>query len=133
MLEDYIDMLNLMEVGYISQKPFEEIIELCRKYSHSKSKHGKGIRAIKSAGGGVTWIELGNLLENFKTYILGRLSSQIDSMNIKKKFEDEALTIFCSRCKKRHPLKNCPLNDVSLCGLCVEDHETDNFPSLLRL
>ena len=54
-------------------------------------------------------------------------------MNIKKKFEDEALTIFCSRCKKRHPLKNCPLNVVSLCGFCAEDHETDNFPSLPRL
>ena len=51
-------------------------------------------------------------------------------MNIKKKFEDEALTIFCSRCKKRHPLKNYPLNVVSLCGLCAEDHETDNCPSL---
>ena len=51
-------------------------------------------------------------------------------MNIRKKFEDEALTIFCSRCKKRHPLKNCPLNDVSL---CAEDHETDSFPSLPRL
>ena len=120
-LEDYTDRLNLMVVGDISQKPFKEIIELCRKYSHSKSKDGKGIRAIKSAGGGVTRTKLGNLLENFKTNILGTLSSQIDSMNIKKKFEDEALTIFCSRYKKRHPLKNCPLN-VSLCGLCVEDH-----------
>ena len=31
-LEDYIDMLNLMVAGDISQKPFEKIIELCRKY-----------------------------------------------------------------------------------------------------
>ena len=54
-------------------------------------------------------------------------------MNIKKRFEDEALTIFCSRCKKRHPLKNCPLNVVSLCGLCVEEHETDNYPALSGL
>ena len=53
-------------------------------------------------------------------------------MNIKKKFEDEALTIFCSRCKKRHPLKNSQLNAISLCGLCAEDHETDNCPSLPR-
>ena len=52
-------------------------------------------------------------------------------MNIKKKFKDEALTIFCSRCKKRHLLKNCPLNVVSLCGLCAEDHEIDNCPLLL--
>ena len=76
---------------------------------------------------------MGNLLENFKTYILGTISSQIDSMNIKKKFEDEALTIFCSRCKKRLPLKNCPLNIVSLCSLCTKNHETDNCPSLLGL
>ena len=54
-------------------------------------------------------------------------------MNIKKKFEDEALTIFCSRCKKRHPLKNYTLNVVSLCGLCAEYHETDNCPALLGL
>ena len=93
-LEDYIDILNLMAIVDISQNPFEEIIELFRKYSSSKSKARKGIRAIKSAGGGVTRTELGNLLENFKTDILGTLSSQIDSMNIKKKFQDEALTIF---------------------------------------
>ena len=120
-------MLNLMSVGDISQKPFDEIIELCRKYSCSKSKARKGVRSIKQEGGSVTIIELGNLLENFKTNILGMISYQNDSMNIKKKFEDKALTIFCSRCKKRHPLKNCPLNVVSLCSLCAEDHETDNF------
>ena len=129
-LEDYTGMLNLMEVGDISQKPFKEIIELCWKYSRSKSKAGKGVRAIKLAGGGITRIELGNLLENFKIDILGTLSSQIDSMNIRKKLEGEALTIFCSRCTKRHPLKNCPLNAVSLCGLCAEDHEIDICPSL---
>ena len=54
-------------------------------------------------------------------------------MNIKNKFEDEALTIFCSRCKKRHPLKNSPLNTISLCGLCAKDHEIDNCPLLLGL
>ena len=68
-------MLNLMAAGDISQKPFEEIVELCRKYSRSKSKVEKGIRAIKSAGGGVTRTKLGNLLEKFKTNILGTLRS----------------------------------------------------------
>ena len=53
-LEDYIDMLNLVAVGDVSQKSFEDIVELCRKYSCSKSKAGKGVRAIKLAGGGVT-------------------------------------------------------------------------------
>ena len=74
-LEDYTDMLNLMAAGGISQNPFEEIIELRRKYSCCKSKGGNGIRAIKSTGGVVTRTKLGNLLENFKTYILGTLNS----------------------------------------------------------
>jgi hypothetical protein len=54
-------------------------------------------------------------------------------MNIKKKFEDEALTIFCSRCKKRHLLKNYPLNAVSLCGFCAEEHEIESCSTLLGL
>ena len=40
-LEDYIDVLSLMAIGDISQKPFDEIIELCRNNSRSKSKAGK--------------------------------------------------------------------------------------------
>ena len=51
-------------------------------------------------------------------------------MNIKKEFEDEALIAFFSRCKKRHPLKKCPLNAISLCGLCAEEHETDSYLAL---
>jgi len=35
-LEDYIDMLNLMATSDVSQKSFEYIVELCRKYSRSK-------------------------------------------------------------------------------------------------
>ena len=59
-------MQYLMAAGDISQKPFEEIIELCQKYSRSKAKARKGIIAIKLAGGGVTWTKLGNILENLK-------------------------------------------------------------------
>ena len=99
-----MDVLNLMTFGDVSQRSFEDIIELCRKYSRSKEKIGKGVRATKSTGS-ITRIELGNLLEKFKTYILETISAQIDSVNIKNKFEDEALAIFCSHCKKKHPVK----------------------------
>ena len=118
-----------MASGDVSQKTFEEIIELCRKYSRSRAKAGKGIRATKSTGG-ITKVELGNLLENFKIDILGTISAQMDTLSIKKKFEDEALAMFCSRCKKKHPLKSCPLNSISVCGVCAENHETDDCPSL---
>ena len=77
-----------MGVGYISQLDFEEISKLCRKYSRSKARYGRGLRDTrvnKSASGGVTRVELGNLLENFKTDILGTLSSQLDTIKVKKK------------------------------------------------
>ena len=99
-----------MGVGDISQLDFEEISNLCRKYSYSKARYGRGIRDTrvnKYASGGVTRVELGNLLENFKTDILGTLSSQLDTIKVKKKQEEEnpILSIFCSKCSKRHPLK----------------------------
>ena len=76
--EEYIDVFNLTSVGDISQLTFEEISNLYKKYSQSKAKNGKGIRDTrinKSTLRGVTRVELGNLLENFKTYILSTLSS----------------------------------------------------------
>ena len=53
-LEDYINMLNPMVACDVSQKSFEDIVELCQKYSRSKSKARKGVRAITLASGGVT-------------------------------------------------------------------------------
>lgn len=113
----------------VSQNSFEDIIELCRKYLRSKAKTGKGVSATKSIGS-ITRIELGTLPENFKTYILETISAQIDLVNIKKKFEDEDLAIFYSRCKKKHPVKNYLLNEINVCGVCTKNHETDDFPSL---
>ena len=86
----------------------------------------------KSSSGGVTRVELGNLLENFKTYILGTLSSQLDTIKVKKKQEEEnpVLSIFCSKCRKRHPLKEYPLSTISICGICMENHSTEYCPSL---
>ena len=69
-------------------------------------------------------------MENFKIDILETIIAQIDSVNIKKKFEDEALAILCSHCEKKHPIKNCPLNEISVCGVCTKNHETDDCPSL---
>lgn len=54
----------------------------------------------------------------------------MDTLNIEKKFEDEALVIFCSRCKKKNPIKIFPLNSISVCGVCAKDHAIEDFPSL---
>ena len=110
-LEEYIDTLNLMASGDIYQKTFEEISELCITYSRSKGKTIKSVRepfnrnTKATTSGGVTRSELGNLLENFKNDILSTIGSQLDTLKIKKKQEDEDLVlgIYCPRCRKRHP------------------------------
>jgi hypothetical protein len=137
-LEEYIDTLNLMASGDIYQKNFETISELCRTYSRSKGKTAKGVRepvnknTKTSTSGGVTRVELGNLLDNFKTDLLGTIGSQLDTLKIKRKQEEEnpVLSIFCPKCRKRHPLRECPLDNVPVCAICTENHKTEDCPSL---
>jgi hypothetical protein len=53
-------------------------------------------------------------------------------MKIKRKQEEEhvALAIFCHQCRKKHPEKEFPLNVIEIYGLCIEDHPTNECPSL---
>ena len=86
--EEYMDDLNLMGRGDISALSFEEIAELCEKYSRSKAKMGKrtlSSRVTKTASASVTRDEIGNLLEEFKTDLLSTLGNQIDTLKAKKK------------------------------------------------
>ena len=72
-----------MASGDISHKSFAQIGEMCRKYSRSRGKVGRNIREPYNRNlkgntpsfGGVTRMELGNLLENLKTNILGSMGS----------------------------------------------------------
>ena len=93
--DDYINVLNLMGAGDISFLPFDHISELCRKYSRGKAKTGKDSRdylskVSKSALGSVTSVELGNLLKNFKIDLLSTLSSQIDTLQVKKRKKNKS-------------------------------------------
>ena len=80
-----------MDVGDIYHKSFDEICELYIKYSRSMDKTGNFVRygvprASRSVNtSGVTIMEIGNILENFKTDILGTLTSQFDALNTKKR------------------------------------------------
>ena len=82
-----------MASGDISHKHFAQIGEMCRNYSRSRGKVGRNLwepynRNLKgntSSSGGFTRIELGNLLENFKTDILGAMDSQLDALHAKRR------------------------------------------------
>jgi hypothetical protein len=62
-----------MALGDISHKPFAEICEMCKNYSRSRAKTGKNVwdpynKSLKLVSlGGIMRVEIGNLLENFKT------------------------------------------------------------------
>ena len=77
-----------MAAGDISHKNFAQIGEMCKNYSRSRGEVGKefrepyrrNVRGNVPSSGGVTRMELGNLLENFKTDILGAMGSQLDAL-----------------------------------------------------
>ena len=85
-----LDMLNLLGKGDISKESFDHIVDLCRRYSKRSSRTSTRerdifTRAQKSASGGATRAEIGNLLENFKTNMMSSIYSQFDIMREKHK------------------------------------------------
>jgi hypothetical protein len=92
-------------------------------------------KSTKSIFNGVTKSELGNLFESFKTDIMNTFGSQIDTLKTKQKQEeqDKVLSIYCPICRKKHALRECPLNRIQVCGLCTDNHATDDCPRLKEL
>lgn len=111
--DEWIGIINMMGKGDISQLPLSDIGELCVHLSRGKSKIGKGprdhslVRENKSATRSLSRAEIGNMLNEFKTDILGSLSEQLDTLKIqnKQKTEADSLAIFCSKCRKKHTLR----------------------------
>ena len=52
------------------------------------------------------------MLDEFKYDIFGSLSEQIDTLELQNKQKDEsdALAIFCPKCRKKHALREFPLD-----------------------
>jgi hypothetical protein len=51
-------------------------------------------------------------------------------MNKMREETEQALAIFCLRCRMEHPRKECPLDQIEVCRICNKDHATHNCPSL---
>jgi hypothetical protein len=136
--DDCLDMLNMLGKGDISKESYDEIVNLCKRCSRGASRNRSNSRDTtfsrvqKSASGGATRAEIGNLLEGFKTEMLSSFASQIDTLQIQKKQAEAevALSIFCSKCRDKHPQRECPLDKKPICTICDKDHETQQCPSL---
>lgn len=141
--DEWIDLLNLTGKGDISQLPFADICDLCVHISRGKTRVGKSprdpilSRINKSAARTIRRAEIGNLFDTFKIDILGSLSEQIDTLKIQNKQNSEnvALFIFCPKFRKKHALRECPLNTTAIetCAICADNHDTKECPSLRGL
>ena len=135
------DSKSLLSGGDIYKKCFAKIAELCRTYSRSQAKVGRNLhdslrdnasRNQKPASTTITRVELGNLLEDFKTDILNTIGNQLDTMKHKKKQEDERATmeISCPRSRQKHMEREFPINSIEGHGICALEHATGKCPSL---
>ena len=83
MKDEWVEALNLMGKGDIYQETYDEIVQLCIRCLGGSTWTRSGIRgpitrSSNITSGSVTRAEIGNLLENFKTDILGTLTTQLD-------------------------------------------------------
>jgi len=72
--EDSLELLNIVGKGDISKENFDTIYELCIQCSRGVARNKQGIQSTKVSGGGVTKVEIGNLLDSLRTNILSALS-----------------------------------------------------------
>ena len=128
--------LNLLGQGDIAKKYFDQICDLCRKFSRNQYRSGKGIqnRNKKTESTYAMIIGLENKMENMKIEIMNTVSKQINSLKFQQKLveEQESLSIFCPKCRRKHPLRECPLDikETNKCVICADNHATDKCPSI---
>lgn len=80
-------------------------------------------------------MEIGKLVEYFKMDILGTLTTQLDVLQAKQKhaLTEKKLAIFCPCCQKSHNQQEFSLDMVQTCTICTKYHDTEQYPSLLKL
>ena len=76
MKDQWVETLNLIGKGDIYQEDYENIVQLCIRCSRGSTRLKPiGCNAItrdnRTSEGNITRVEIGNLLEDFKTDILG--------------------------------------------------------------
>jgi hypothetical protein len=111
---------------------------ILKNHSRSSKKKGRSSRGLISPSSNPTTHiknELGGLIEYMKTYIFHSLSMKMDTIQIKKKQEEaeKGLVVYCTKCTKKHPRNECPLDLIDVFGICEENHPTNKCPSFLGL
>ena len=88
--EDVMDTLNMLFVWYIYQFPYDEINNVFKNHSRDDRKKGRSIQGLVSTSPSTSTvkIEIGSMLEDFKSEMLHTFSLQMDTMKIKRRQEE---------------------------------------------
>ena len=83
--------LNLLGQGDIAQKDFDQICDLCRKFSRNQCRSHRGNRNKTSKLGSTDAMIIGlqKNMDNMKIEIMNTIGKQIDSLKIQQKLVDE--------------------------------------------
>ncbi|KAH9325829.1 hypothetical protein KI387_006007 [Taxus chinensis] len=123
------EALNLIGGGDIDQIRMNGIKDICRSYSRTRGGPRKG-KSVKSLNPYMN--KLMDELANFKTDILVQLTSIMDGLQAKANSKTEPLAMYCPRCRKKHALRDCPLDKTEMCLICEsKEHDTDVCSLLL--
>ena len=94
--------------GNVFQLSYDDVCELCIRYSRGISKAGKNSREASyffsksTIRRGDIRAEINVLFENFKYDFISSLNSQLDVLQVQKNQEIEE--VFFPHCQKEHPI-----------------------------
>jgi len=132
-----IETINILSGGDIYQLPYETVKTILRNHSMEARKKGRVNHCMTNTPSSSTSIkpEIGNMLGYFKSEMLHTFELQMETMQIKRKQEEEekCLAILCHRCIRKHPRNECPLNLIEVFLVCEDNHAIDKCPLLPRL
>ena len=130
--------MNPIGTGNVFQLAYDDICELCRRYSRGKFKTGKNSKErlslfLKStAKTRVLRAEISNVFKNSNAGINDSLNSKLVVLQVKEKHEEFEEIVF-PRCQKKHIAMDFPLDSLTICGICDLNHSTYCCPFLPRM
>jgi len=89
--DEFLELLNLIGKGDAFQLSYDDVCDLCIRYSRGISKAGKNSREVSSFFSKSTTrtrdigVEINDLFEHFKIDFISSLNSQLDVLQVQKK------------------------------------------------
>lgn len=88
--DEFLELLNLIRKGDVFQLSYDDVCELCIRYSRGLSKAGKNSREVSflfsksTTRTGDIGVEINDLFEHFKIDFISSLNSQLDVLQVEK-------------------------------------------------